>query len=89
MDQQLEVTQTADWVVDLGPEGGNGGGRIVAEGTPEAVAAVAESYTGQYLAQSLRRPAALPAPPNVAAKTKAKPKAKTKAAARSSQAAEA
>jgi len=82
IEHNLEVIKTADWVVDLGPEGGNGGGRIVAEGTPEAVAAVADSYTGQYLAELLGRRAALPA-------LKAKPKAKAKPEARSSQAAEA
>ena len=82
IEHNLEVIKTADWVVDLGPEGGNGGGRIVAEGTPEAVAAVADSYTGQYLAELLCRRAALPA-------LKAKPKAKAKPEARSSQAAEA
>jgi len=49
IEHNLEVIKTADWIVDLGPEGGSGGGRIVAEGTPEAVGKVAESYTGQYL----------------------------------------
>ena len=44
---------TADWILDLGPEGGDGGGRIVAEGTPEDIAAKAESYTGQFLAPLL------------------------------------
>jgi len=43
------VIKTADWVVDLGPEGGEEGGRIVAAGTPEQLVQVAESYTGQYL----------------------------------------
>jgi excinuclease ABC subunit A len=43
------VIKTADWIVDLGPEGGDAGGRIVAEGTPEAVAHVRASYTGQFL----------------------------------------
>jgi len=43
------VIRRADWVIDLGPEGGDGGGRIVAEGTPEQIAQVAESYTGRYL----------------------------------------
>ncbi len=49
IEHNLEVIQRADWVIDLGPEGGAGGGRIVAEGTPEQIAAVAESYTGRYL----------------------------------------
>ena len=43
------MIRSADWVIDLGPEGGDGGGRIVAEGTPEQIAEVAESYTGRYL----------------------------------------
>jgi excinuclease ABC subunit A len=49
IEHNLEVIQRADWVIDLGPEGGDGGGRIVAEGTPEQIAGVAESYTGRYL----------------------------------------
>ncbi|MCG3137064.1 MAG: UvrABC system protein A [Phycisphaerae bacterium] len=49
VEHNLDVIKTADWVIDLGPEGGAGGGRVVAEGTPEAVAQVAESYTGQAL----------------------------------------
>jgi excinuclease ABC subunit A len=49
IEHNLEVIQRADWVIDLGPEGGEGGGRIVAEGTPEQIAAVKESYTGRYL----------------------------------------
>jgi excinuclease ABC subunit A len=47
------VIKTADWVIDLGPEGGDAGGRIVAEGTPEQVAAAKESYTGRFLAPLL------------------------------------
>ena len=81
IEHNLEVIKTADWVIDLGPEGGDGGGRIVAEGTPEAVAKVAASYTGQYLRQLLARRAALPAPESgTKAKAKAKPKAKEKPA---------
>ena len=53
IEHNLEVIKTADWLVDLGPEGGSGGGRIVAEGPPEGVAATAESYTGRYLARLL------------------------------------
>ncbi|HEY8699240.1 MAG TPA: excinuclease ABC subunit UvrA, partial [Rhizomicrobium sp.] len=49
IEHNLEVIKTADWIVDLGPEGGDGGGEIVASGTPEEVAKVARSYTGQYL----------------------------------------
>jgi excinuclease ABC subunit A len=50
IEHNLEVIKTADWILDLGPEGGDGGGRIVASGTPEMVAGVAESYTGRFLA---------------------------------------
>jgi len=55
IEHNLEVIKTADWIIDLGPEGGNKGGRIVAMGTPETVAGVAESYTGQFLAGYLGR----------------------------------
>jgi excinuclease ABC subunit A len=53
IEHNLEVIKTADWLIDMGPEGGDGGGRIVAEGTPEAVAGVAESHTGRFLAPLL------------------------------------
>jgi excinuclease ABC subunit A len=53
IEHNLEVIKTADWVVDLGPEGGDGGGRIVAEGTPEQIAANKASHTGRYLKQAL------------------------------------
>jgi excinuclease ABC subunit A len=53
IEHNLDVIKTADWVIDLGPEGGDGGGTLVAEGTPEEVAAHRESYTGQYLARLL------------------------------------
>jgi excinuclease ABC subunit A len=53
IEHNLEVIKTADWVLDLGPEGGEGGGRIVAEGPPEVVAATAESHTGRFLAPLL------------------------------------
>ena len=49
IEHNLEVIKTCDWIIDLGPEGGAGGGEVVASGTPEAVANVAESYTGRYL----------------------------------------
>ena len=53
IEHNLDVVKTADWVIDLGPEGGSGGGRIVAEGTPEQVAEVPESHTGRYLRSML------------------------------------
>ncbi|MBP2304204.1 excinuclease ABC subunit UvrA [Azospirillum melinis] len=54
IEHNLEVIKTADWIIDLGPEGGTGGGEIVAEGTPEDVAKVERSYTGRYLAPYLK-----------------------------------
>ena len=53
IEHNLDVIKSADWIIDLGPEGGAGGGSIVAEGTPEQVAKVRESYTGQFLAPLL------------------------------------
>jgi excinuclease ABC subunit A len=53
IEHNLDVIKTADWIIDLGPEGGDGGGQIVAQGTPEEVVTVAESYTGQFLKQTL------------------------------------
>ncbi|MGE3887955.1 MAG: excinuclease ABC subunit UvrA [Vicinamibacterales bacterium] len=53
IEHNLDVIKSADWVIDLGPEGGDGGGRIVAQGTPEQVAKVAASATGQFLAEAL------------------------------------
>ena len=62
IEHNLDVIKTADWVIDLGPEGGAGGGRIIAEGTPEAVAQSPESHTGHYLAPVLaEHPAPKPA----------------------------
>jgi len=58
IEHNLEVIKTADWVLDLGPDGGAGGGRLIAEGPPEEIVKVAESYTGQYLARHLPRSAA-------------------------------
>ena len=49
IEHNLDVIKTADWIIDLGPEGGAGGGRIIAEGTPESVAAMPDSFTGQFL----------------------------------------
>jgi excinuclease ABC subunit A len=58
IEHNLDVIKTADWVIDLGPEGGAGGGQLLAEGTPEDVAATADSYTGTYLRQVLPAPKA-------------------------------
>jgi excinuclease ABC subunit A len=55
IEHNLDVIKTADWVLDLGPEGGVKGGEIVAEGTPEKVAKTKGSFTGQYLAPLLER----------------------------------
>jgi excinuclease ABC subunit A len=55
IEHNLDVVKTADWILDFGPEGGDGGGRIVAHGTPEAIVAVPESWTGRYLADVLQR----------------------------------
>jgi excinuclease ABC subunit A len=54
IEHNLDVIKTADWVIDMGPEGGSGGGVVVAEGTPEAVAKNKASYTGTFLADSLK-----------------------------------
>lgn len=54
IEHNLDVIKTADWIIDLGPEGGDGGGEIIAEGTPETVAKNPKSYTGQYLARVLK-----------------------------------
>ncbi|MBN7795017.1 excinuclease ABC subunit UvrA [Parahaliea mediterranea] len=66
IEHNLDVIKTADWIVDLGPEGGSGGGQIIATGQPEDVAKVKGSYTGQFLAPLLKR--------------KARPKARSRAA---------
>jgi excinuclease ABC subunit A len=58
IEHNLEVIKTADWILDMGPDGGSGGGRLVAEGPPEEVVKVPESYTGQYLSRLLPRSSA-------------------------------
>ncbi|HKY00880.1 MAG TPA: excinuclease ABC subunit UvrA, partial [Steroidobacteraceae bacterium] len=55
IEHNLDVIKTADWVIDLGPEGGDGGGSIVAEGTPEQLARAGDSFTGRYLKRVLAR----------------------------------
>lgn len=54
IEHNLDVVKTADWIIDLGPEGGNKGGRVIATGTPEQIAVVAKSYTGQFLKKILK-----------------------------------
>lgn len=53
IEHNLDVIKTADWIIDLGPEGGDRGGRIIAEGTPEQIVKVKQSYTGQFLKKYL------------------------------------
>ena len=55
IEHNLDVIKTADWIVDLGPEGGSGGGQIIAQGTPEQVAEQKHSYTGQFLGPMLTK----------------------------------
>jgi excinuclease ABC subunit A len=55
IEHNLDVIKSADWVIDLGPEGGDGGGMVIVEGSPEAVAKTSDSYTGQFLAPVLAR----------------------------------
>ncbi|MDT4906787.1 MAG: excinuclease subunit, partial [Pseudonocardiales bacterium] len=76
IEHNLDDIKTADWIIDMGPEGGSGGGQVVAQGTPEQVVDVPGSYTGQYLRHMLdERPVRKPA-------KRARTKAKATAAAR-------
>ena len=63
IEHNLDVIKTSDWIVDMGPEGGAGGGTVVAQGTPEDVAAVPESYTGKFLAEVVKPAGAAPDKP--------------------------
>ena len=56
IEHNLDVIKTADWLIDMGPEGGAGGGTVVGEGTPEDIAAIEASHTGQYLKRYLAQP---------------------------------
>ena len=85
IEHNLDVIKTADWVVDLGPEGGSGGGQIIATGTPEDVADNPASHTGHFLARLLGKKKT--APRKQGAKVKAKTKVKAKAKTRTSRAA--
>jgi excinuclease ABC subunit A len=78
IEHNLDVIKTGDWLIDLGPEGGNGGGTIVGTGTPEEIAAIAESHTGRYLAPLL----GLPTPVLTVGKKTAAKKAPVKSAAK-------
>jgi excinuclease ABC subunit A len=71
IEHNLDVIKNADWIVDMGPEGGNGGGRVVAEGTPEQVAEVEDSHTGRFLAPILARSARTPQRPTGSKRTAA------------------
>ncbi|MCH9779699.1 MAG: ATP-binding cassette domain-containing protein, partial [Alphaproteobacteria bacterium] len=55
IEHNLDVIKCSDWVIDIGPEGGNGGGQIIGVGTPETIAALPHSYTGQFLAAALEQ----------------------------------
>ena len=55
IEHNLDVIKTADYIIDMGPEGGDGGGTVIAKGTPEEVAKVKESYTGQYVKKYLKK----------------------------------
>ena len=55
IEHNLDVIKSSDWLIDLGPEGGEGGGRIVAQGTPEEIARSKDSYTGAYLRKTLNK----------------------------------
>jgi excinuclease ABC subunit A len=82
IEHNLDVIKTADWIIDMGPEGGAGGGRIVAEGTPEDVVHVAASHTGTFLRHALDAAGATPA----AKPARKRAPAKTAAATRASRA---
>ena len=56
IEHNLDVAKSADWIIDLGPEGGDGGGAVVATGTPEEVANNPQSYTGHFLSAQLNKP---------------------------------
>jgi excinuclease ABC subunit A len=60
IEHSLDVIKTADWIIDLGPEGGDGGGQVIAQGTPEQIAQNQASYTGRYLKTALDRTASPP-----------------------------
>ena len=67
IEHNLDVIKTADWIIDMGPEGGSGGGQVVAEGTPEEVAVAPGSHTGEFLKHMLETRPVTPAKPAKAA----------------------
>jgi len=82
IEHNLDVVKTADWVLDLGPEGGDGGGELVASGTPEDIAACERSWTGKHLAETFRRQDERRAARNKRLRASDAPKAKAKPAAK-------
>jgi excinuclease ABC subunit A len=80
IEHNLDVIKSADWIVDMGPEGGDGGGRVIAEGTPEQVATIEESHTGRFLAPILARSARTPQRPTGSKRTAAATSAAKKTA---------
>jgi excinuclease ABC subunit A len=80
IEHNLDVIKTADWLVDLGPEGGAGGGRILVSGTPETVAATPASHTGHFLAPHLQMKPAKTAKPQSKSNSKSKPALRKKTA---------
>ncbi len=72
IEHNLDVIKTADWIVDLGPEGGSGGGQIIATGTPEDIAQMEQSHTGRFLKPMLKNPQAKSAKTSTTKTTRAK-----------------
>jgi excinuclease ABC subunit A len=72
IEHNLDVIKTADWIIDMGPEGGSGGGIVVAEGTPEQIVEVEGSHTGRFLRHALDLPAPPRKPAKVVKRTRAK-----------------
>ncbi|MEC7266972.1 MAG: hypothetical protein VXV74_06105, partial [Pseudomonadota bacterium] len=77
IEHNLEVIKTADWIIDIGPEGGDGGGEIVATGKPEDIATIKRSHTGTYLAPILKKTATQRTPKTTTNKAAPKPKKRT------------
>ncbi|MGH1422566.1 MAG: excinuclease ABC subunit UvrA [Hyphomonas sp.] len=78
IEHNLDVVKTADWVLDIGPEGGDGGGQLIAAGTPETIAKTKGSWTGKFLAEAFRRQDERRAAANKRTRAKAKPKTAAK-----------